>query len=207
MNVWMCECSQGPCVHVHVHVQVHVLVHVRAGRLRALSALLHSALLHTALLQEASRACLQVSRGLGCTEALLPLMRGWRVGTGACLRLAVRCERVERWCEMCLCCCGVCVVLEGEARMAEVSMAGVAGRDGTARLIGDGRQFQLEVVKQQTKNHWSCNCTRHLELQLLQPVAALVELCGQRGTAAGVPERAAEADRRRREAVLRARRR
>ena len=129
------------------------------------------------------------------------------MGTGACLRLAVRCERVERWCEMCLCCCGVCVVLEGEARMGEASMAGVAGGDDTVRLIGDGPRLQMEVVKQQAKNHYNCKCIRHLELQQLQHVAALVEPCGQRGTVDGVPERAAEADRRRREAVLRARRR
>ena len=105
MSVWMCECSQGPCVHVQV--QVHVHVPVRAGRLRALSALLHSALLHTALLQAASRACLQVGRGLVCTEASLRPVQGSRVGTGACMRPAMRCVGMGMWCEMSLCCCGV----------------------------------------------------------------------------------------------------
>ena len=65
----------------------------------------------------------------------------------------------------------------------------------------------MKVVKQQTKIHCNCKCVHHVDFQLLQPVVARVELCGQRGTAAGVPERAAEAERRRREAVLRARRR
>ena len=60
------------------------------------------------------------------------------MGTGACLRPAMRCVGMGMWCEMSLCCCGVCVVLVGEARMVEASMAGAAGEDGTARLASAG---------------------------------------------------------------------
>ena len=109
--------------------------------------MLHSALLHTALLQVASRACLQVGRGLVCTEASLRPVQGSRVGTGACLHPAMRCVGMEMWCEMSLCCCGVCVVLVGEARLARASMAGAAGEDGTVRLAVGGRQLQLKVVR------------------------------------------------------------
>ena len=93
-------------------------------------------------------------------------------------------------------------MLEGEARVAEASVVGVVSEvDRVSPAVAE-QQLQEEVGKHWTKNQYICRWKRHLDLQQLQHVPALAELCGQRGKVASVPDHAAEAERRRRAVVL-----